>query len=166
MPTLNIGVESAYVNERPARLIGARHSQLQVTADHKTRRHVGQLERAHGGELARDPLEHRVVLVPRCVYFLDVERAAVAAAAFARIVQVASVRLQEGALLARRRTAVHHHVQHVERLEHAAHVLLAKVELGRLLETLVPHLVPENGHTDQLLAHQLRLIHERAVVLA
>ena len=107
-----------------------------------------------------------MLLVPCRVDVLDVERLTVAATAFARLVQIASVGLQEGALLARRRSAVHHGVQHVERLEHAAHVLLAKVELGRLLETLVPHLVPQNGHAYQLLAHQLGLVHQRVVVLA
>ena len=65
---LYVGVEGTYVYERTARLVGARHGQLQVAADHETWRHVGQLECAHCGQLARDSLEHRVVSV---VFLMD-----------------------------------------------------------------------------------------------
>lgn len=35
-----------------------------------------------------------------------------------------------------------------------------------LLQRLVPHLVPQDGHADELLGDQLRLLHQRGAVLA
>eukprot|EP00982_Pelagococcus_subviridis_P015984 31441-Pelagococcus_subviridis.AAC.8 len=56
----------------------------------------------------------------------------------------------------------------MQRREHAKHshdVLLAEIQLRRLLERLVPRLVPQDRDANQLQRHNLRLLHEQRAVL-
>ena len=57
-------------------------------------------------------------------------------------------------------------MQRSERRKHALDVVLGKVQTRRLLETLVPHLVPQDGDADQLVADEQRLLDEHGAVLA
>lgn len=44
----------------------------------------------------------------------------------------------------------------MQRLQHGKHTLdvaLTKVKTRRLFKALVPHLVPQDGHSDELLTH-------------
>lgn len=61
--------------------------------------------------------------------------------------------LVERGLFERLRPPLHHGVQGLQHGKHALHVALPEVEARRLLQALVPHLVPQDGHADQLLAH-------------
>jgi len=62
-------------------------------------------------------------------------------------------RLHERDLLERGGPAARHHlVQRQQRGQHGLHVALAKVLPRRLLQRLVPHLVPQDGHANQLCA--------------
>ena len=45
----------------------------------------------------------------------------------------------------------------MQHLQHALGVLVHEIAVRRLLERLVPELVPENGDADELTAEQLRL---------
>jgi hypothetical protein len=42
----------------------------------------------------------------------------------------------------------HHFVQWLQDLEHARDILIGKVVLGSFLQTVVPHLVPQDGGSD------------------
>lgn len=47
----------------------------------------------------------------------------------------------------------HHGMKRLEHSKHALDVALTKVQTWRLLKALVPHLVPQDRHSDKLLAH-------------
>ena len=54
--------------------------------------------------------------------------------------------------------AFQHGVEGVEDAEHAVGVVVTEVEPGCFLEAFVPELVPQNGHSNQLLADLQRVI--------
>ena len=46
---------------------------------------------------------------------------------------------------------LHHLMQRHQRVEHGFNIGLSKVLPARLLQSFMPHLMPQNGHADQLL---------------
>lgn len=48
---------------------------------------------------------------------------------------------------------LHHGMQRLEHSKHALDVALTKVKTWRLFKALVPHLVPQDRHSDKLLTH-------------
>jgi len=83
-----------------------------------------------------------------------------------RLLQLAAERLLERDLAHGGRPALHHGVHGRQRGHHCVDVLLSEPVPRRLLDGLVPQLVPENGHADQLARHQQRLVDQRVAVLA
>ena len=54
---------------------------------------------------------------------------------------------------------LHHLMQGHESAEHGVHVGLPKVLPAGFLQRLVPHLMPQNGHANQLLTHlQIKVV--------
>lgn len=54
---------------------------------------------------------------------------------------------------------LHHLMQGHESAEHGLHIGLPKVLPAGFLQRLVPHLMPQNGHANQLLTHlQMKLV--------
>lgn len=61
--------------------------------------------------------------------------------------------LIKGRFLQRLGAPFHHRMQGLQHLKHAFHIPLPEVQTRRLFQAFVPHLVPEDGHADQLLTH-------------
>ena len=149
-----------------ARHVVSGDAQLQASRVEQPRGDVLQLQRRQLRELLVDALEDVVVQVPRLVEFLLAPRLAVLLAPLVRLLELAAVHLHEGNLVQRLRAeALDDVVQRREHPEHPVHVLLPEVQLRRLLERLVPRLVPQNGDANQLERHHLGLLHEQRAVL-
>ena len=69
-----------------------------------------------------------------------------------RLGQVSPKGLMKSYLAQRFRPLVHDRVERLECSEHPFDVVLAKVQSRRLLEPLVPHLVPQDGDANELVA--------------
>lgn len=67
-----------------------------------------------------------------------------------------SLYLIKGCFLQSLGAPLHHSMQGLQHLEHAFHIPLPKVQARRLFQALMPHLVPEDGYSDQLFAHLIR----------
>mmetsp|Transcript_32711 Transcript_32711/g.92785 ORF Transcript_32711/g.92785 Transcript_32711/m.92785 type:complete len:201 (+) Transcript_32711:1420-2022(+) len=143
-----------------------RHCQLQTLGTHQRRGDILQLQHRHGGQLLVDALEDVVVQVPRLVELSLLPAATVLEAPLVRLLELPSVGLHKGDLLeGAGPLLLHHLMQRDERVEHALHIALPKVEPAGLLQRLMPHLLPQDGDADELVAHQLGLLHECWAVL-
>ena len=144
----------------------SRDAQLQLPGGEQPRGDVLQLQRRQGGELLVDPFEDVVVKIPRLVELLLAAGFFVLLAPVVRLAELSAVGLHEGNLVHRLRAqALDDVVQRRQHAEHAVDVLFAKVQLRRLLERLVPSLVPQNRNAYQLQGHNLRLLHKERRVL-
>ena len=63
----------------------------------------------------------------------------------------------EGGFFQGLRSSLQHSVKRFQDVEHAGDVPLAEVEPGGFFQSFVPELVPQNGHSDQLLANLLNI---------
>ena len=143
---LKAGVDAGDPDDVLVGEVGPGHGQLQVAAHQQL-----------GGDV--------VVEVPGLVEVPDVVGHFVSLAPLLGLRQVVAVGLTEARLLQGLRPLVHHGVQRLQRGEHSRHVPLPEEEPTGLLEALVPLLVPEDGHPDELLAHYDGLVHQGLAVL-
>ena len=72
----------------------------------------------------------------------------------------------EGGLLQSLGASFEHSVQRLQRSEHSGDVAFAEVEPGSLFQTFVPQFVPENGHSNELLADHHGLLDQHGTVFA
>ena len=145
---------------------GSGHAQLQASRVEKPRGDVLQLQRRQLRELLVDALEDVVVQVPRLVEFLLAPRLAVLLAPLVRLLEPAAVHLHEGNLRCNVSAPRRSMMAVTARAPEASRPRSApEVQLRRLLERLVPRLVPQNGDADELERHHLGLLHEQRAVL-
>mmetsp|Transcript_17483 Transcript_17483/g.52433 ORF Transcript_17483/g.52433 Transcript_17483/m.52433 type:complete len:714 (+) Transcript_17483:377-2518(+) len=144
-----------------------RDRQFQPLGAHEGGGHVLELQHGELGQLLVDALEDVVVQVPRLVQVALLARALVPLAPLCRLTQLPPVRLDEGDFFESAGPGVGHLlVEGLQHVQHALHVRLAEVQPAGLLQRLVPHLVPQDGHADQLRTHQLGLLHQSGGVVA
>lgn len=65
----------------------------------------------------------------------------------------------------KKRNLLHHLVQRSEGLQHALNIMITKIQSRGLLQGFMPHLVPENSDSDELLGHQQGLLDQDVRVL-
>mmetsp|Transcript_13522 Transcript_13522/g.28909 ORF Transcript_13522/g.28909 Transcript_13522/m.28909 type:complete len:454 (-) Transcript_13522:2570-3931(-) len=163
---VELGSEGGYGDQRLAGDVGAWHRKLHALRPHQCRGHILQLQGGHAVQLLVDALEDMVVQVPGLVQLCLLAAGLVLHQPLKRLVQLPAICLGEGNLLeGGGPVLLHHVVQGQQRVEHALHIALTKVQPGRLLQALVPHLVPQDGHADELVADQLGLLHKGRAVL-
>mmetsp|Transcript_11217 Transcript_11217/g.19663 ORF Transcript_11217/g.19663 Transcript_11217/m.19663 type:complete len:278 (+) Transcript_11217:507-1340(+) len=112
-------------------------------------------------QLLIDTLEHMVVQIPSLMQFCFFSAAPIVAQPLVCLIQLPPISLHEcnfsecgGPCL------LHHVVQRQQHGQHALHIALPKVETRGLLQALMPHLHPKDGHANELLADQLGLLYQ------
>mmetsp|Transcript_11590 Transcript_11590/g.21244 ORF Transcript_11590/g.21244 Transcript_11590/m.21244 type:complete len:205 (+) Transcript_11590:1593-2207(+) len=146
-------------------VIRTRHSELQMSHLLELWRSMQQLNRHQTLAVLVNTPPDAAVRIPRLVEVGFVSRHLEPVHPLLSFQELTPVPLLERNLTHRLRPLFHHLMQRFHHLEHAVDVALPEPELGRFLQRIMPHFVPQDGDSDELCGDELSLLHELFGVL-